>query len=103
MSRRSHEKSVGDECIKFEFGAAHADMSILGCGGQGLRCFDDDTSSTGGRCGLVDETSLKVQHHRELAGIACTYANGTAGVKCNGAVACTGLDTSIVGCGSCNG
>jgi hypothetical protein len=32
----------------------------------------------------------------------CTYADNTTGVKCDGVEACYGIDTSKVGCGSCN-
>jgi len=32
----------------------------------------------------------------------CLFADGTPGTKCNGSQACEGIDTSKVGCGSCN-
>jgi hypothetical protein len=33
----------------------------------------------------------------------CTFADGTSGPKCVGYNACVGIDTSNIGCGSCNG
>ena len=33
----------------------------------------------------------------------CQFADGTTGTKCDGLKACEGIDTSKVGCGSCNG
>jgi hypothetical protein len=33
----------------------------------------------------------------------CQFADGTPGTKCDGSQACEGIDTSKVGCGSCNG
>jgi hypothetical protein len=33
----------------------------------------------------------------------CQFADGTPGTKCDGLDACLGIDTSKIGCGSCNG
>jgi hypothetical protein len=33
----------------------------------------------------------------------CLFADGKPGTKCDGLKACEGIDTSNIGCGSCNG
>jgi hypothetical protein len=43
----------------------------------------------------------RIESHRQLT--ACTFANGTNGLKCVGLDACTGADESKIGCGSCYG
>lgn len=53
--------------------------------------------------GATSESFIALSH-RKLTGIACTYPNGTTGVKCDGMNACeSGWDAPVVGCGSCNG
>ena len=43
------------------------------------------------------------QRHRALS-TACTFADGSAGTKCDGVDACLGVaDLSVIGCGSCLG
>lgn len=75
------------------------DMGILACAPEET-CVEDSSSSAGGRC-VVLEDEFAIEAHRELA--ACTFANGTDGVKCQGVNACNGADTTKIGCGSCNG
>lgn len=40
---------------------------------------------------------------QDVAGIACTYADGTPGHKCEGYEACYNVNVAAVGCGSCMG
>jgi hypothetical protein len=73
---------------------SHVDAGVLGCG-MGETCVEDSSSSLGGRC------IKSLQRH--LAATNCTFANGTDGVKCDGANACLGSNLNNVGCGSCIG
>jgi hypothetical protein len=103
-SIRAASKPQGAECSflnGFKVQGSNADTGILICG-NGETCVEDDTSSAGGRCVLLEE-EVAVESHRELVAVACTYLNGTSGIKCDGLKACTGIDQSKVGCGSCNG
>lgn len=81
-----------------------ADTGVLisSCGNSGV-CVEDASSSTGGRCivTIAGTFSNSQEGRRQL--VACTFADGTPGTKCNGSQACEGIDTSKVGCGSCNG
>eukprot|EP00804_Cyclotella_cryptica_P000103 CCRYP_020513-RB/>CCRYP_020513-RB protein AED:0.09 eAED:0.09 QI:328/1/1/1/0.75/0.4/5/1039/363 len=90
-------------------GPLAVDTGILACPAS-FTCVEDSTSSMGGRCvSLWDrdhhgylEPYFDVQAHRALT--ACTFDNGTAGTKCYGVDACTGLlDVRRIECGSCNG
>jgi phosphogluconate dehydratase len=67
-------------------------------------CVKDASSSTGGRCIVtVAGTFLNSQEGRRQL-IACQFADGTSGTKCNGLNACARItDLSKIGCGSCNG
>jgi hypothetical protein len=80
-----------------------ADTGVLisSCGNSGV-CVEDASSSTGGRCivTIAGTFSNSQEGRRQL--VACTFADGTPGTKCNGADACAGIDSSKVGCGSCN-
>jgi hypothetical protein len=73
------------------------------CGNSGV-CVKDASSSTGGRCIVtVAGTFLNSQEGRRQL-IACQFADGTSGTKCNGLNACARItDLSKIGCGSCNG
>jgi hypothetical protein len=74
---------------------------------------EDPASSLGGRCIKLKQDfhkNLAAESHRRLAGIPCTYSNGTVGVKCAGYQACSNddfgtqfINPANVGCGSCNG
>ena len=75
------------------------DTGILSCG-MGETCIEDETSAVGGRCVVFEEDAV-VESHRRLT--TCTYADGSPGTFCVGTGACTGTDTSKIGCGSCNG
>jgi hypothetical protein len=95
-------KSQGTECSfanGFKAQEHQTDMGILNCG-TGLICVEDESSSKGGRC-TTAVTGEVAKHHRQL--VACTYVNGTYGVKCEGPSACNGADTAKIGCGSCIG
>ena len=78
------------------------DIGALGCEHDEV-CVADASSSVGGRCHLDSQ--------RELApfdgtvGIACTFADGTTGIKCKGnSNTCKEVtDFSTIGCGSCIG
>ena len=72
------------------------------CGNSGV-CVEDASSSTGGRCIVtIAGTSSNV-----IAGpfntIACQFADGKPGTKCDGFYACAGFNPAYIGCGSCNG
>ena len=112
-SRRAIDSKAGDECVKFSSlksgvdQTAAVDMGILGCS-QGFICLDDDTSSTGSRCAIVDKTARRLEVTKE----ACVHADGSTGYKCEGGYnsyaksyqgACYDTDKTKVGCGSCNG
>ncbi|KAL7474773.1 hypothetical protein ACHAWX_000042, partial [Stephanocyclus meneghinianus] len=81
----------GDECSfmnAFKEKESHADVGILKCGVYEI-CVEDANSSVGGRCMAL--TDYKT----------CTFANGTAGVQCEGYLASAFIyvDTSLIGCG----
>jgi hypothetical protein len=110
----------GKECTFLnsfnEFVDRAADAGILNCD-IGKTCVEDSTSSMGGRCvEILDEAAYEEAYYefglqtnqesglrisRKLA--TCTFANGTAGQKCSGVMACVGQTYSEVACGSCNG
>lgn len=88
---------------------------------DGEECVKDATSSLGGRCrvrfdkeGYIYGDAGVAEFHRErrldgacsgdyYACIECTMVDGTAGKKCDGDNACENLNTTAVGCNSCNG
>ena len=72
---------------------------ILSCG-MGETCIEDETSSKGGRCVILEEGAV-VESHRHL--LACTYKDGSSGTFCTGTDACAGADANKIGCGSCKG
>jgi carbonic anhydrase/acetyltransferase-like protein (isoleucine patch superfamily) len=74
------------------------DTGILECG-MGETCVEDVTSSTGGRCVVLQDEVL-IESHRKL--VSCNFKNGTLGEKCTNN-ACGTADQSKIGCGSCIG
>lgn len=99
-SIRAASKMRSTEC-SFANGFAvqrASDTGILECG-MVETCVEDKTSSAGGRCVALEDEAL-VDSQRKLT-TACTFKNGTAGVKCTN---CDGtVDLNKVGCGSCIG
>lgn len=78
------------------------DRGILGCD-NGMICIQDETSSMGGRCVALGDSVVTSAHmHRELS-TPCTFADNTAGTKCEGDDACLGANETNIGCGSCIG
>eukprot|EP00804_Cyclotella_cryptica_P028877 CCRYP_008459-RB/>CCRYP_008459-RB protein AED:0.08 eAED:0.08 QI:254/0.8/0.83/1/0.6/0.5/6/1423/499 len=114
--------AAGAECLfvnSFKVGSASAskthdarsnavDTGILSCPSL-YTCVEDPSSSMGGRCVSLsghdgfgyEELYHDGQLHRSL--VACTFANNTPGIKCEGTAACFGIDANDVLCGSCNG
>ena len=90
------------ECLIASQDSLVVDIGILGCG-HGEVCVVDTFSSMGGRCVLDSQRDLAP--FDGTVGIACTFANGTAGTKCKGDVnTCKDItDFSKIGCGSCLG
>ena len=67
---------------------------------MGEICIEDKRTAAGGRCVILKEDET-TESHRQLT--TCTYTDGSAETFCVGTGACTGTDTSRIGCGSCNG
>ena len=103
VSFKSLSTSHGNECLfvnAFEKQEIHADVGILSCAADEI-CVEDAKSSVGGRCMALTDLETSAKSQREL--VACTFADGTAGVKCEGDRACKYVDESSIGCGSCIG
>ena len=106
--RAVSSKTQGIECVfvnSFDGKGLYADTGILRCG-NGMTCAPDSSSSTGGRCNTVTVQGEKVaaEPQRRLdQGTACTFSNGTFGMKCVGYSACYDADEANIGCGSCIG
>lgn len=94
----------GNECVfnnPVKIQETEVDIGILACGADET-CAEDETSSLGGRCMILDTSNEVVGSHNEF--VACTFANGMNGKKCVGHEACGGgTDHSKIGCGSCIG
>ena len=102
-SFKALSKAQGDECSfinAFKVQEILAATGILKCGAYEI-CVEDASSSVGGRCIALAQKETYVKAHREL--VACTFTDGTAGVKCDGKYACNGANESLIGCGSCIG
>ena len=104
--KRATDSKAGDECPRM-IADTDMDMGILGCS-EGFRCLDDASSSTGGRCFVIEETERRL-----VSEITCNLDDGTPSYKCKGGIAtqqsgqyeeaCQGINPDNVGCGSCNG
>jgi hypothetical protein len=103
----AHVKTEGDECSyekAVRVKEMHLDIGILGtlgCG-SGLTCVEDATSSVGGRCVSLVVAEPVIQSVVDVS-LPCKYMNGTIGMKCAGADACSGSNDTRIGCGSCIG
>ena len=101
-SHHHHLRRVSSqaECF-FASQDSSVDIGALGCEHDEV-CVADASSSMGGRCHLYSERKLTFD---SAVGIACTFADGTAGIKCKGnANTCKDVtDFSKIGCGSCIG
>jgi hypothetical protein len=118
-SPRSHIETQGAECAFVASPETHekdgeSDMGILGGCAENEQCVKDDTSSLGGRCAMFGAEEGVTKAHRDLVPsacsgtypndcIPCTMANSTPGKKCDGFIACDGVNTTKISCGSCNG
>lgn len=76
-----------------------SDTGILSLCAKDEVCFEDKTSSLGGRCVVLRDEEVA----RERRLVECVMSDGSAGTKCDGVDACYGIDPDTVGCNSCVG
>ena len=94
-------KHGGGECV-FNDNNEAVDSGILTHCGETETCVKDSTSSLGGLCVDVNEAYAAILVERQLS-TACTFRNGTAGMKCVGSGACYNTNIAKIGCGGCIG
>jgi hypothetical protein len=102
---------VGEECVP-STSEGYVDVGVLNpCKNSGHVCMKDPSSFLGGTCVGINGGSYSSFRNLEQDGVvnrrltACTYQNGTFGLKCSARSACRGLSEAFIknniGCGSC--